>query len=194
VKSPLAAAMASMLVVRRPTGAPGLEIALGWHILTKDGHEIVWHNGGTGGYRTFIGYDRASRMGVVVLSNASTTAGVDDIGIHLLNPVSPLAKAPTVHKEAVVDSKVFDGYVGRYALAPTFILTVTREGDQIFAQATGQPKFQIFPESVTDYFLKVVDAQITFVTDDKGRASSLVLHQNGRDVPGKRVEETATPK
>ena len=193
VKSPLAAAMASMLAVRRPTGTPGLEIALGWHILTKDGQEIVWHNGGTGGYRTFIGYDKASRMGVVVLSNASTTVGVDDIGLHLLNPAAPLAKAPTVHKEAVVDPKVFDGYVGRYQLAPTFILTVTREGDQIFAQATGQPKFQIFPDSATEYFLKVVDAQITFLTDEKGRATSLVLHQNGRDLPAKRMEEPAAP-
>ena len=193
VKSPLAAAMASMLAVRRPTGVPGLEIALGWHILTKDGQEIVWHNGGTGGYRTFIGYDKASRVGVVVLSNASTTAGVDDIGMHLLNPASRLAKAPTVHKEAVVDPKVFDGYVGRYQLAPTFILTVTREGDQLFAQATGQPKFQIFPDSATEYFLKVVDAQITFLTDEKGRASSLVLHQNGRDLPAKRMEEPAPP-
>jgi hypothetical protein len=78
-------------------------------------------------------------------------------------------------------------------LAPTFILSVTREGDQIFAQATGQPKFQIFPDSATEYFLKVVDAQITFLTDEKGRATSLVLHQNGRDLPAKRMEESATP-
>jgi D-alanyl-D-alanine-carboxypeptidase/D-alanyl-D-alanine-endopeptidase len=43
-KSPLAPAMAAMLAVRRPTGVPGLEIALGWHILSRDGHEIIWHN------------------------------------------------------------------------------------------------------------------------------------------------------
>jgi serine-type D-Ala-D-Ala carboxypeptidase/endopeptidase len=49
MKSPLAPAMAAMLKVRRPTGQPGLEVALGWHIRTINGKEIVWHNGGTGG-------------------------------------------------------------------------------------------------------------------------------------------------
>ncbi|MFY9645284.1 MAG: serine hydrolase, partial [Terriglobales bacterium] len=53
-KSPLAPAMAAMLTTRRPTGTSGLEIALGWHILTVAGREIIWHNGGTGGFRTFI--------------------------------------------------------------------------------------------------------------------------------------------
>ena len=53
---------------------------------TRNGNEIVWHNGGTGGYRTWIGFDPKSRIGVVVLSNTSTAAGVDDIGAHLLDP------------------------------------------------------------------------------------------------------------
>ncbi|MGA2843368.1 MAG: serine hydrolase domain-containing protein, partial [Steroidobacteraceae bacterium] len=94
-KSPLAPAMAAMLKVRRPTGQPGLEIALGWHILTTNGKEIVWHNGGTGGYRTFMGFDPRSRIGVVVLSNAETAAGVDDIGRHLLDTSVPLTKPPS---------------------------------------------------------------------------------------------------
>jgi hypothetical protein len=84
-------------------------------------------------------------------------------------------------------------YVGRYELAPNFILTVTREGNQLFAQATGQPKFEVFPEGDRDYFLKVVDAQITFETDTRGKATGLVLHQNGRNVPGKRIEGEPTP-
>jgi hypothetical protein len=67
-------------------------------------------------------------------------------------------------------------------------LTITREDDHLFAQATGQPKFQIFPESDRDYFLKVVDAQITFVTDGNGRARELILHQAGMDQHAKRIE------
>ena len=72
--SPLASVMGAMLTTRRPTGAPGLDIALGWHILTRSGRNLVWHNGGTGGYRSFVGYDATARLGVVVLSNTSTTA------------------------------------------------------------------------------------------------------------------------
>ncbi len=186
-KSPLAPAMAAMLTARRSTDMPGLEIALGWHILTRDGHEIIWHNGGTGGFRTFIGFDSKNRVGVVALSNTSTTTGVDDIGRHLLDTKFPLAQPPKEHKQVAVDPKLFDGYVGRYELAPNFVLTVTREGDHLFTQATGQPKVEIFPESDRDYFLKVVDAQITFETDSQGRATGLMLHQGG-DHHAKRIE------
>jgi len=187
VKSPLAPAIAAMLTVRRPTGSPGLDIGLGWHILTRDGHEIVWHNGGTGGFRSFIAFERKTGTGVVVLSNAETLAGVDDIGQHLLNSNAPLWQPPKEHKQVAVDPKIFDGYVGQYQLAPEFVLTITREGTQFFVQATGQPKLEIFPESERDYFLKAVDAQISFETDGQGRATTLVLHQNGMNKPARRV-------
>jgi CubicO group peptidase (beta-lactamase class C family) len=185
-KSPLSPAMAAMLATRRPTGIPGLDVALAWHISTQDGHEIIWHNGGTGGYRSWIGFDPKSRTGVVVLSNASV--GVDDIGAHLLYPTIPLVQAPKPRQELKLDPAILDRYVGRYALAPTFIVTVTREGDHLYAQATAQPRFEIFAENDHDFFYKVVDAQITFVVDATGPATSMVLHQNGGNAPGKRIE------
>jgi CubicO group peptidase (beta-lactamase class C family) len=187
-KSPLAPAMAAMLKTRRPTGQSGLEVALGWHIFTSNGKEIIWHNGGTGGYRSFIGFDPKTRVGVVALSNTSTDVGVDDIARHLLDPSIPLPNPPKEHKEVKVDPRLFDNYVGNYQLAPNFVLTVTKDQDHLFVQATGQPKFEIFPESDRDYFLKEVDAQITFITDGQGRATELVLHQAGRDPHAKRTE------
>jgi CubicO group peptidase (beta-lactamase class C family) len=185
-KSPLTPAMTAMLAPRRPTGIPGLDIALAWHISTRNGNEIVWHNGGTGGYRSWIGFDPKSRTGVVVLSNASV--GVDDIGAHLLYPEIALVQAPKQRQAVNVDPAILDRYVGRYALAPTFIVTVTREGGHLYAQATAQPRFEIFAENDHDFFFKVVDAQITFVVDAAGRATSMVLHQNGGNAPGKRIE------
>jgi len=188
-KSPLAPAMTAMLKERRPTGVQNLEIALGWHIFTANGKEIVWHNGGTGGYRSFIGFDPKAKVGVVLLSNTSTAVGMDDIGRHLLDPNVPLVAPPKEHKQVSVDPKLFNGYVGRYQLAPNFAIAITQEDGHLFAQATGQPKFEIFPEGERDYFLKVVDAQITFVTDGEGKARELIMHQNGRDAHAKRVEE-----
>jgi D-alanyl-D-alanine-carboxypeptidase/D-alanyl-D-alanine-endopeptidase len=188
LKSTLAPAMAAMLTSRRPTGTPGLEVALGWHVFTRDGNDLVWHNGGTGGYRSFIGYDSRSGVGVVVLSNAETAAGIDDIGLHVLDARFPLLRAPTTHTQTTVDPKLFDRYVGRYAVAPTFIFTVTREGDHLFVQATGQPRFELFAESEKDYFLKAVDAQVTFESDAGDKATGLVLHQNGQSIPAKRTE------
>ena len=96
-------------------------------------------------------------------------------------------EAPPQERQAIkLDPAVYDAYVGEYELAPTFSITVTREGDQIFGQATGQPKFELFPESETRFFLKVVDAQVDFVRGEDGKVASLVLHQGGRDTPGKK--------
>jgi serine-type D-Ala-D-Ala carboxypeptidase/endopeptidase len=188
MESTLAPGMAAMLTARRPTGTPDLDVALGWHVLTRNGHDLIWHNGGTGGYRSYLGYDPITHVGVVVLSNVSTSAGVDDIGSHLLDARLPLLQAPKTHTEIAVDTKLFDGYVGRYQLAPNFILTVTREGDHLFSQATGQGKVELFAETVKDYFLKAVDAQVTFETEAQGRATGLVLHQNGVNLQAKRIE------
>ena len=57
-------------------------------------------------------------------------------------------------------------YVGRYQIGPDFILAVTLEGGQLMTQATGQNKLEVFAESETRFFLKAVDAQLTF---GKGR-------------------------
>ena len=195
---PLAPAMASMLKVRRPTASPNLAIALGWHVLSAHGKEIVWHNGGTAGYRTFVGFDRNARIGIVVLSNAGTPAGPDDIGRHLLDAESPLLApqtAPKSRTEIAVDPGIYDGYVGRYQLAPSSILTVTKTDNRLFAQLTGQPSFEVFPESAKEYFYKVVDAQLTFDVDSGGKATAVVLHQNGANVRAPRIEgEPIVPK
>jgi CubicO group peptidase (beta-lactamase class C family) len=92
------------------------------------------------------------------------------------------------HKRAIVDPKLFDIYVGRYQLAPNRIFTVSRVEDRLFVQLTGQSNFQVFPESERDYFYNAVDAQITFITDDQGQVTELILHQNGREQHAKRVE------
>lgn len=88
---------------------------------------------------------------------------------------------------AQVDPAIYDGYVGQYELRPGFELTISRDGDGLFAKATGQPRFQIYPASNTKFFLKVVDAEVEFQVVD-GKAQSLVLYQGGLEMPGKRIE------
>jgi D-alanyl-D-alanine-carboxypeptidase/D-alanyl-D-alanine-endopeptidase len=186
-KTPLASAMASMSAVRRPTGSALGDIGLGWFISPTGAGEILWHDGGTSGYRSFVGYDPRSHEGVVVLSNTFTAAGVNDIGRHILDPRVPLLALPKTHTEVAVDPAIFDSYLGEYRLAPSFVLVITREGSELFAQATGQSRLRIFPEGPHQFFYKAVDAQITFETDSSGRAVGLTLHQNGADTPGKRI-------
>lgn len=169
---------------RHTAGGPNVSIGLAWHLLHSFGAEIVMHNGGTGGCRSFVGYDPARRVGVVVLSNSS--GDVDDLALHLLNPKFPL-KQVVKHNEVKLDPARLEALVGRYALAPTFILTVTREGEGLFIQATGQPRLPVFAESDSTFFYKAVEAQVWFGRDETGTVTRLVLHQNGRDLPGTRL-------
>lgn len=177
-----------------------MEIGLGWLKRSGKNQEIIWHNGGTGGYRSFVGFDPKARTGVVVLTNVSTMAGVDDLGFHLLDPESqllpaesPLLRPPSVHTEIKLDAAILDGYAGQYQFAPNVTMTITRNGGQLSAQLTGQGPAEIYPESKTDFFYKVVDAQILFRLDSAGRANALILRQMGRDQLAQRIGGTGEP-
>ncbi len=89
-----------------------------------------------------------------------------------------------------LDSAVLERYTGDYKLTPTAVLTVTREGTQLFAQLTGQPKAEIFAQSESEFFYKIVKARISFETDSQGRTTGLVLHQNGRNMNAPRIDAT----
>lgn len=87
-----------------------------------------------------------------------------------------------------VSTEMLESYCGQYELQPGFVITVTRNEKQLFAQATGQPQFELFASDYNRFYLKVVEAQVTFNANDKGKIDSLTLHQNGQDIPAKRIE------
>jgi serine-type D-Ala-D-Ala carboxypeptidase/endopeptidase len=186
VDTPLAPAFDTMLARTRPAGGKEA-IGLGWFIRPTGSGEIVWHNGITNGFRSFAGFERTSGNGVVVLANMVTAAGIEDIGFHLLDPSQPLTVQPEPREAVEIDPAVLPGLVGEYVLAPGTVMSVTVEDNRLFAQLTGQNRFELYPESETEFFYRVVDAQVSFVLED-GEAASLVLHQNGQDMPAMRVE------
>jgi hypothetical protein len=171
------------------------DYACGLMVHTVNGRQVIEHGGGIEGFTTMLAYYPEDKLTVVVLSNFNGPAPSD-----VASKLAALAHGEKVvllseRKEVPVDSKLLDGYVGNYELAPKFILIVTREGDRLVTQATGQPKVPIFAESDGEFFAKVVDAQITFVRGAQGRASELILHQGGRDMHAKRFEgEVPQPK
>lgn len=188
LKGPMAAALA----VRRPTQTANLAQALGWEVLTTPAGDIVQHGGGTGGYHTFVAFNPRTKVGVVMLTNAETVAGGDDIALHILtgSPVLSLPPPPPPPPERhaiVLDAKALDALVGRYQLAPQAFITLTRDGTHLMAQLTGQTAYEVFPDSPTSVFWKIVDAQLTFALGPDGRAASATLHQNGRDLPAPRA-------
>ena len=102
--------------------------------------------------------------------------------------VGTIVDPPTSDRIAVeLRPEVMEAYVGAYQLAPQVQATVTLEGGQLFVQLTNQQPLPIFPEAEDEFFLTVVDAQISFIRDAAGEVTEMVLHQNGRDIPGSRV-------
>jgi hypothetical protein len=95
--------------------------------------------------------------------------------------ISDKAELPLAHKEIQVAPELLAKYAGTYELSPGAEVAMTVENGHLMTQITGQPKFELFAESNTMFFLKVVDAQAEFVSDANGNVTHLVIHQGGHD-------------
>jgi hypothetical protein len=181
--SPLAAAM-KLAQQPRSDMTKTMRIGLAW-MTTRTG--IIWHNGGTGGYRSFIGFTADGRRGVVLLSN--TAFDPDDLGFATLNPKAPLSAA---YKAIVLPAASLDEYVGTYKITDKFLLKVFRVDDRLFVQATGQGTIPIFPSAPNEFFARAVRASASFTRDPNGAVTGLVLHQNG-DRPARKLSASELP-
>ena len=88
-----------------------------------------------------------------------------------------------------IDVTKLDDYVGKYELAPEFIITITREDNKLTAEPTGQRKIIIHPKAEDRFFVKEVRAEVSFNRDANGVIESMTLHQNGREMVGKKLKE-----
>ncbi len=95
-----------------------------------------------------------------------------------------IGDAPAERSAVKIASAVYDKRVGRYQLAPGFILELTRDGDRYYAQATGQGKLEIFAQDENVFFARAIEAEVRF---DGGDSSYLVLHQNGQQIRAPRL-------
>jgi D-alanyl-D-alanine-carboxypeptidase/D-alanyl-D-alanine-endopeptidase len=184
VDTQLKPAMAAQIEPRRPSDAGYIQ-TLGWRIDADPTGEIVWHGGATGGFRCFAMFDAKRRAGVVMLTNSASERN-DDIPFHLLSG-RPLKPAPPQRVAIALDAETLQPLVGRYGFSATRFIAVTREGERLFAQLTGQWRFEVFPESPTDVFWLIAPARMCFEIGPDGRAAGLVFSQDGRDLPARRV-------
>jgi D-alanyl-D-alanine-carboxypeptidase/D-alanyl-D-alanine-endopeptidase len=95
---------------------------------------------------------------------------------------------PPPSREVALAAADLADYPGKYPLAPAFVLTVTVENGAVMVQATGQPKFPVYASAKDEFFYKAVEARISFTRNSAGQVDGLILHQNGRDMPGKKAE------
>lgn len=162
--------------------------AYGWAIGKKFDRQVIGHNGGINGFVTSIARFPGERVTVIVLSN-NQRADADDVANDLSAIVFGAPYKIAAERKAIrLAPAVLEKYVGQYQVAPSFSITVTSEDGHLMAQPTGQGRVELFAESETDFFLKVVDAQITFVKDAQGQVTRLILHQGGRDMPAPKIK------
>lgn len=151
---------------------------------------VISHGGAFMGFRTeFLRFPN-QKLSVIVLSNLATmspaklTRKVADLYL----PPELVKSKPTQSRPAQtprtpvkIDPAIFDRYAGEYAAdsRPGFVISFTREGDRFFSQASSQTRVEIFPSSDSDFFLKVVDAQVTFQRESDGSVEIVTLHQRG---------------
>jgi CubicO group peptidase (beta-lactamase class C family) len=160
----------------------------------KEGHDDGWRN-------YAVCFDQ-QKSGLIILSNSGNGEGIfkevletvlkdtftqieweGDTPYDKLPPRAPLK----VHKQVTVDGKLLDRYVGRYGL-PNVVLTIRREGDHLSVQENDEAKQDLLPESETDFYSTASDDTMTFQVDSAGRATGMILHAEGKDIPIKRIE------
>lgn len=162
--------------------------AFGWAVGELKGHPQIGHGGGINGFMTdFERYPKDDACVVVLCNVVPANPGkvAQDLASIAFGEKVSIPKARVTAK---VDPNIYDDYVGKYELTPSLTVTILRDGDHLIAHPSGQEKAELFPESETEFFLKVVDAQVTFVKEN-GKVTHLVLHQAGQNIKGKRVTE-----
>lgn len=189
--TPLKPAIDAMQVIRAAGDGPDTAMGIAWMVKTTPVGRIVTHGGATGGYLTRIAFDPLRRRGVVVLANAMTQPGVDDIALHLLtgSPIvvaPPPAKPPLARPVYAIPPVGLDRYVGRYRLAPDQVITVFRSKDRLMIQLTGQQALPLRASGPLAFFGTIVPFDLVF-REAGGTIDAVTLRQDGEEVVAPRI-------
>jgi CubicO group peptidase (beta-lactamase class C family) len=147
------------------------------------------HGGANEGFRcTLVAY-RELGKGVVIMTNSDSGGQLADEIVRAIAseyswPDYPLPKEKTVSSS---DPAKYSEFEGQYALQPTFTLTITRENDRLMSQVPGQAKCELLPEGKDKFFFADFEAELTFVRDETGKVTQLIVHQRG-DHPAKKIK------
>ena len=156
------------------------QAALGVFLFERDSTMYFSHSGANEGFRADYWGSLEGGNGLVIMVNSDNGQIIPEIENAIANVYGfkGLYRTKLLTTTTVADS-VLQSYTGEYELAPDFSITVTREGSHLFGQGTGQPKFELYPETQTKFFLKVAEAKVEFIKDDKGQVIKAILYQNG---------------
>ena len=162
----------------------------GWGIAELFGRRMLGHNGETDGYKSTIMRFVDDDVCVIVLSNQEATP-IGKLAVDLSAIVFGKSyTVPTLPENQNTDVCILKKYEGFYELKPGFVFHISRDGNQLFCQATGQGKLTLTPITETKFQVVEVNASIEFKIDGEGKVFALVLAQGGREFTAKRTEQS----
>ncbi|MDQ3495231.1 MAG: serine hydrolase [Pseudomonadota bacterium] len=184
------------------------EMGLGFVVRDSDAHGYFAHSGGNQGYFAHFEMLADSGKGVVVMTNSDAGQALASLVIasvaneydwplldrrqvsaaRVQRIFAQVDRATNKRVKVEVDPELLARYVGKYELEPGLVFDITLVETQLLVRLGDQPRFPLFPESESKFFLQAVDAQITFIVDTAGQATGLVLHQGGRDQQARKIE------
>jgi serine-type D-Ala-D-Ala carboxypeptidase/endopeptidase len=183
VNSPLSSAFRLAQQPRRDIDKTD-RIGFGWMTRTARPENVIWHNGTTFGYASFIGFTADRKRGIVILTNVSES--VDDLGFAALSD-APLQSYGTVP----VSDSILRTYVGVYKVANGGLIKVFLKSGQVYAQALGEDGIPLFPQSIDEFFTRIKGFRLIFQRSETGEVDNLVLRQNGDRIASKLTGEEA---
>ncbi|MEM7099038.1 MAG: serine hydrolase [Pseudomonadota bacterium] len=163
--------------------SPAVAVGLGWMINTRD-PKYLWHNGATAGFRSWMGFDTKRNRAAVVLANGMLSE-VDLMGQALMGSDIHL---PALATGSTLTPDQAKAYLGRYQLSPQAVLDVFMEGQELFVQVSGQPKFKLHSTGTDKFRTESVPTEIEF-NRRHSIVTSLTLHQGGNTITAQRIGE-----
>jgi CubicO group peptidase (beta-lactamase class C family) len=189
--APPSASIGPALALSQQRVNPGSQpaMAMNWMLAPLNGRTLHAHEGGTGGFSSFVSFDRERQRGVVVLSDTAvhSLGGLGSLGLHLADASEPLGKP---RKATRATDELMDALVGEYALPDGMVMTLRRSGDALQLQVPGQPVFDLGHDDAGDFYPLAFDALLVPQRRADGRYG-FTWRQGGGALPAVRKDPPA---
>ncbi len=176
-------------MLRRQVGSWGLGLEV-----EGEGRSARFNHGGdTEGYKCLMVAYENTGQGAVIMTNSDRG---DRLAGEILRSIAKeygwTDYQPKIKVIASVDPKTWDAYVGQYQLdiSSAIVLSIISEGGKLFMelkQPGGVSKAELLPESNNKFFRREIDFDITFVRNEKGRVTELIMRQEGEEYRAKKI-------